>query len=327
VALFSLPVQEMAGRPLFDLLPDISGNVELVKILHRELSVDQLKRPSSYIVEAQLDREGPVLLLGLTLALMRDERGAPDGYLMTLRNLNALRSFHDQMMRADRLAALGTFAAGMAHEVRNPLASIKGMVQLMGEVGDSQDLSVYVDRIVQEIARLERLLTEMMNFAHPEQTAPEATDLVRLVRESLEVAESHCDPWKNGIQVRAELEPLSPCVIEPRKIHQALVNIIINAFEATPNGGEVVIRTRNRRDIKMELRPLVIEVTNTGTPIPNDETERIFEPFHTTKPTGTGLGLPIAYQIVTAHRGTLELEQDADSVTFRIALPEFPLGH
>jgi len=326
VALFGRRVVDMIGKPLAEVIPDRPENREVRGILHREMTISQSRRPSSYIVEAQLDPEAPPLLTGLTLALMRDDHGEPSGYLMTLRNLDALRSFHDQMMRADRLAALGTFAAGMAHEVRNPLASIKGMVQLMGEIGEASDLKVYVDRIVQEIARLERLLSEMMNFAHPEQTTPESVDLLRLVRESLEVAMSHCDPRASNIRIHTDLQALPPCVVEPRKIHQALVNIMINAFEATPAGGEVVIHTENRRDQPYEIRPLVISVTNTGSRIPAEEAERIFEPFHTTKPNGTGLGLPIAYQIITTHRGSLDMVQSDKAVTFRICLPEFPLG-
>jgi signal transduction histidine kinase len=156
-----------------------------------------------------------------------------------------LRKFHEQMERADRLAALGTFAAGMAHEVRNPLASMKGMVQLLAESADPEQQSEYVRRLDSEIARLESLMSEVLEFAQPEPARPRPTDLNRVVRESLDVASERHQPEARQVSVRLELDPaLPPGVVEIRRLHQAIVNLILNAFEAAPDGSEVVIRTR-----------------------------------------------------------------------------------
>jgi two-component system sensor histidine kinase HydH len=320
--LFSRSADHLIGQSIFDLIPELSQMEEFRQVFRAEEKSPPLERPLTYMVETSLKPAETPLLLGITLALMRDQKNIPMGYLLMLRNLSALRSFHEQMMRADRLAALGTFATGMAHEIRNPLASVKGMVQLLGEMRDTERLPAFTERIVEEIARMELLIAEVMDFAQPEALQPVATNLVTLAREALETAISRCNPQQHHIRITRELNPLPRCLAEPRRLHRALVNIMINAFEATPPGGEVVIRTQRLDDQHSGERPLVISIINTGEPVPPADRQRIFEPFYTTKSSGTGLGLPIAYQIIASNRGAIEVECSEGKTSFRIRLPE-----
>ncbi len=331
--LLGIPPEHLAGRPVLEILPPLAHNRDFKAILRGDPSHfpsapatgREVRRPLSTVIELPGREGSPVLLLGATLALMNDETGRPVGYLLVLRNLTLLRKFHEQMERADRLAALGTFAAGMAHEVRNPLASMKGMVQLLAESADPEQQSEYVRRLDSEIARLESLMSEVLEFAQPEPARPRPTDLNRVVRESLDVASERHQPEARQVSVRLELDPaLPPGVVEIRRLHQAIVNLILNAFEAAPDGSEVVIRTRRAADEDSQERPLLIEISNSGPPISPEERERIFEPFYTTKPKGTGLGLPIAYQIITANRGDLEFGCEGGVTTFRVSLPQSP---
>lgn len=323
-ALFSRSPDHLIGQSIFDLIPELATIEEFRRVFRAEEKAPPLERPLTYMVESSLKHSDTPLVLGITLALMRDQKNIPMGYLLMLRNLSALRSFHEQMQRADRLAALGTFATGMAHEIRNPLASVKGMVQLLGEMRDTQRLPAFTERIVEEIARMELLIAEVMDFAQPEATQPVATNLITLVREALEIAENRCDPEEHRIRITRDLNPLPRCLVEPRRMHRALVNIIVNAFEATPDGGEVVIRTHRLDDQHSGDRPLTISIINTGEPIPPADRQRIFEPFYTTKPSGTGLGLPIAYQIIASNRGNIEVECSEGKTAFRVRLPESP---
>lgn len=254
--------------------------------------------------------------------------------LLDIRDLTEMQELHFQLQRADRLAAVGTLATGIAHEIRNPLAAIRGMAQLLGEDMDRRPPSEtpgspthvdsnYAGRIIREVDRLDRLVGNIMDFARSGQGTIEETDLNQLLRDVFETARHRVAPEAATAQptVTWELAHDLPRVpLDHERLNQGLLNIMINALEAlAPTGGELRLRTRLRSE--KTTRPIEIIVSNTAPEVSPAEIDKMFEPFHTTKSTGTGLGLPIAYQNVAANRGILEMKWETGMLNCTIRLP------
>jgi len=216
--------------------------------------------------------------------------------------LERLRSAQDGMMRAERLAAVGTMAAGLAHEVRNPLNSINLQLVLLArrleKLGEAQkeEMSGYIEAARKEIARLDDLVGEFLSLSSLDRVSMAANRPDEVVREVLELMAPMAE--QAGVQVSSEYEgPFAPFRMDREKIKQVLVNLIRNAVEAMAQGGRLMVTTAMRDG------SLRIEVADTGSGIPPGRD--VFDFFVTTKKGGTGLGLPIARQIVEAHGGKL----------------------
>ena len=251
--------------------------------------------------------------LSVSTSLLKDKSGNPFGCVLNFRDLSALKSFHTQMQRADHLAAIGSFATGIAHEIRNPLSSIRGMAQLLAEdFAQDKKGKHYVNQIVREVDRLEKVIRSILDFSQPESTRPVPCDVNQLLAGALALCKSRFGSENNcAFRIRETYGILPLCRLQADKITQAFLNIILNAFEATPPQGTVILRTYfDERDKKG--KSITVEIANTGSTIRESEIERIFEPFYTTKDTGTGLGLPIAYQIVSYNQGTIEVRSLQD---------------
>lgn len=254
--------------------------------------------------------------------------------LLDIRDLTEIQELHHQLQRADRLAAVGTLATGIAHEIRNPLAAIRGMAQLLAEDMERRPPSEtpgssghpesnYAGRIIREVDRLDRLVGNIMDFARSGQGVVEETNVNQLLREVFESARHRVttEAGASSPIVTWELDHDLPLVpLDHERLNQALLNVLINALEAlAPRGGQLMLRTRLRTE--KTSRPIEILVANTADPVTPAEIDKMFEPFHTTKSTGTGLGLPIAYQIVTANRGVLEMRWVDGMLQCSIRLP------
>ncbi|MFP4056185.1 MAG: sensor histidine kinase [Candidatus Brocadiia bacterium] len=229
--------------------------------------------------------------------------------------LDSLRQAEARVVASERLAAVGQVAAGIAHEVRNPLSGIKMSAQLLGrrlrELG-AEDESVGV--MLGEIARLEVIIDDLLTFAGPARLSPEPTDLNAAVREVLDFMARQLE--HAGVAVRRELDEGLPLAsIDPRRIRQVVLNLVLNAAEAMPRGGTLTVRTRAAEGA------VVGEVADTGQGIAPEHAERIFDPFFTTKKGGSGLGLGVSRTLVEAHGGTLGFEPADGGTCFRFALP------
>jgi two-component system sensor histidine kinase AtoS len=250
---------------------------------------------------------------------MRDKSGRVFGLIINLRDLSELQGFYEQMSRADRLATVGAFATGLAHDVRNPLGAIKGTAQLLAEdVKDNPRLVEFTKIIVQETNRLDELVCDVQQFSQPvAQKVP--TDLNKLVSQTVAVARGgQAGSSGKGVSVVENLAALPTVHISADKIHQALLNVLINAFHAVDDGGIITVSTAHDPG---EPLPVSVTVTNTGSRIETEDMVRLFEPFFTTKEQGTGLGLSITSQIVGHHRGTVQATNTRDGVAFTVRLP------
>ena len=227
-----------------------------------------------------------------------------------------LRDSKEHLRRADRLSALGEISADLAHEIQNPLAGIKGALEIVASrVTPGTPEAEFADIGAKELARLEGLLGEFLEYARPHDPALRQTDLHEIAERVAALLRSEAE--RKGVTLTLERSTTLPLLsLDPAQITQVLFNVVLNAIQATMSGGHVRIRE--------SLEPAwgVIDIVDEGPGIPPEHALRIFEPFFTTKSRGTGLGLAISQRIVTAHHGTMEaISMSPSGSMFRIRLP------
>lgn len=227
-----------------------------------------------------------------------------------------LQESFERMKRVERLSAVGQLSAGLAHEIRNPLASIAGAVGIIERNSDSESkrgecLSI----IKRETDRLNRLLTSFLDFARPRAPRYQTIDLSSALDSVIALATHAVD--RKPIVLRKETPVNLPAFeCDPEQLKQVLLNLLINAIQASPNGSNVVLSAR------CEGSKVFIQVKDEGAGIAPEIREKIFDPFFTTKESGTGLGLSVAHQIIEQHGGILTAEANADKgMTFSVVLP------
>jgi signal transduction histidine kinase len=220
------------------------------------------------------------------------------------------------MKRAERLFALGQLSAGLAHEVRTPLASIAGAAGILERHNslrprDAECLAI----ITKECHRLNRLVTHFLDFARPRTPRFRPVEVEPLLRSAIELA-AHATSGK-PVSLRCEIAPtISAVECDAELLQQVLLNLLINAIQAMPEGGEVLLSAAPRD------RQLLVQVKDQGGGIGPADLQRIFDPFFTTKESGTGLGLSVAHQIVSQHGGILSAFANPEKgMTFAVQLP------
>lgn len=253
-------------------------------------------------------------VLGYASSLVKDPQEKTVGLLVTFQDLTQLKDMEAQLQRADRLAAVGRFASGMAHEIRNPLASISGSVQLLmeGSHVTAEDRRL-MGIVVKEADRLSALLTDFLVYARP--TPPKtAEEDVSLLLDEL-AAMVAADPRFSAVEIRRDCPPAVRMRFDRQQLHQALWNLAINGAEAMAGGG--ILR------LGCDPREQAIYVEDSGPGIPDAVREKIFDPFFTTKAQGTGLGLATVHTIIEGHGGSIEAAPGAASGTrVTIRLPQ-----
>lgn len=232
--------------------------------------------------------------------------------------MTALRRMEREIVRSRHLNAIASLAAGVAHEIRNPLSSIKGFAVYFKQrlAGNKEDEET-ADVMIAETERLNRVISQLIEFARPMTLNKELAHLADLIFQTLRLTQE--DAKKNEIEVNMQEQGhLPPVMIDPDKIKQVLLNIVLNAFSAMPAGGRLTVALTRKNDI------LELTVSDTGGGISDHDMPRIYDPYFTSKPAGTGLGLAIAQKIMDAHGGTIKIESRAGEGTK--VLLGFPLS-
>jgi PAS domain S-box-containing protein len=220
------------------------------------------------------------------------------------------------LVKKERLATLGELAAVLAHEVRNPLAVIFNALAALKRTA-GEDSAPMLDLISEESERLNRMVTALLDLARPEAVRLVPTQVLELVRSSIDAARGMAEPEAEVRLLVSELLPLAR--IDEQKVHQALVNLISNAVQATGRRGPVVVRVGLERDAAAMLR---FEVVDDGDGVPLELRERVFAPFFTLRARGTGLGLAVVRRVAEAHRGSVTIEATpGGGATFVLKLP------
>ncbi len=293
------PLEVLRGRDAHDVVPLFGGRVA---------------RDEVELVNAR----GARLRLGYSSFPIQDRTRTSLGTAVIFQDLTQLRAMEEAVKRSERLADLGRVAAGLAHELRNPLASLSGSIELLRDQVPESERRL-MDIAIKEAARLNELVSEFLRFARPPPLRRERTDLAALLGETLDVF-AH-DPDAAGIRLERALRTAAvDC--DPAQIRQVAWNLLRNAAQAVkPCGGTVRVACGPE-----EHGTVSFEIGDDGPGISREELARVFLPFHTTKAAGSGLGLAIVQRIVDAHDGTVEVEsQPGAGARFRVHLgPERP---
>ena len=228
------------------------------------------------------------------------------------------RDLQEKVHRSERLASLGRLAAGVAHEIRNPLSSIKGFAQYFVKRFSGHDEEQgYASVMVKEVDRLNRVITDLLDFAGPKEPRREPQSLETIAEQALKLLAPDLEARK--VEVVKDYDPDLPTVsVDRDRISQVFINLLLNALESMEAGGEIRISLHRCGP------PPAVEasVADTGAGIPESDREKVFEPFFSKKRKGTGLGLAIVHQIVESHRGDIRVEsRPGKGTTFRIRLP------
>ncbi len=232
-----------------------------------------------------------------------------------------LKKSKSYIRRADRLASLGTLTAGLAHEIRNPLVAIKTLTQLLPErVDDEEFRNHFLSIAAGEVERISHLINELLDFARPSTPKLEYEDVNSILDGMILLVST--ESKKKNIQIEKQYTSNLPSIkLDKEQIKQVFLNVLLNAIEATPEKGEITVKTRSF--LKPGGEPfLQVEFRDTGCGIPQEYFEEIFNPFYTTKTTGSGLGLSISNQIVQDHKGYIDVaSQKGKGTSFFINLP------
>lgn len=261
----------------------------------------------------------------VTMSVVVDKAGKTLGVVLVVRDLRRLKELEESQRPADRLVALGELAAAMAHEIKNPLLGIRGAAQLLREELPHHSLQGYTDVIIREADRLNALMEEMLNFARPHPFTRVAVNLHEVLDNVIALERPSCQA--RGILIRQQYDPSLPDVCADRnRLTQVFLNLVRNAWEAMPPGGTLTLTTKTPSAL-VRVRPgtgpiLLVEVTDEGSGIPLEVQEKLFTPFFTTKPTGSGLGLMISHKIIEEHGGRFVIKSiPGQGTTVRVYLP------
>lgn len=251
--------------------------------------------------------------------LLRDHIGNVVGGYITFKDVTNLRSLEEQVQRSDRLAMIGQIAAGAAHEIRNPLTSIKGFMQLFRntftENGMEKEKS-YTDIMLTEIDRINELVNEFLLLSKRKNVSYERVDLCQVLREILPII--HSEATLHGIAVQELKEGEMPWIIADRELlKQVFLNISKNGIEAMSDGGMLTIHVK----ADQAERKVTVDIHDTGPGIPNFVIDKIFDPFFTTKPNGTGLGLSVCQRIIHDMGGGIRVSSKGFGTTFTVSIP------
>ncbi len=233
-------------------------------------------------------------------------------------DIDELQRLNEQLIRAEKLAAMGTLAAGVAHEVNNPLASISSLVQMMrAEAGHSDETRERLNLISAQIERINQVTKDMTNFARSRPAAKHDVDVNAIVSTAVRLA--NFDKVFQTLDIEQKLaDDLPPIFGDDDQLQQVFLNLLLNARDAMPDGGKLTITSLQNNG------HVTVQIADSGAGIDTDEAKQIFDPFFTTKPAGkgTGLGLAVCYGIVTAHDGRIEVAPNKPCGSiFRVVLP------
>ena len=299
--------KDILGRVAYDVLPEESRRI-LAEITGKQ-----------GIIQKELDYSlgNSRVSVEVVAMALKDEMGEMQGRLILLRDMTEIKLLQQGIERSRRFASIGSLAAGVAHEVRNPLSSIKGFATYFRErYRDNQCDVENADIMINEIERLNRVIGQLLEFARPVDLKMSKSSLTVVIAHAVKLVGGQA--IEKGILIKSEIFPqLKDVTIDSDKIKQVLLNLFLNALEAMEKGGSLSVTAAPIADKRFE-----IVVSDTGRGIAKEGLVRIFDPYYTTKSSGTGLGLAIAHKIIEAHAGQIRIDSEpGKGTTVKISLP------
>jgi signal transduction histidine kinase/HAMP domain-containing protein len=309
--------EELVGRPFTEVLAPAGESRDPWSRIREAIARREVAAIGDVVVAARNRRP---MRVSIDVSYLRPPSGsaadATIGVMIAFKDLAEIRRLRDQLQQADQLVALGVLTAGVAHELRNPLAALHGLAELLGrDLAASDPQRRYVQTMLEAVERLNRLVEDLLLLSSPGTNASEPVDVNQVVRDAVTFTRLGLGDERATLSVVDTAAPLITCG-DARRLGQAVTNLLVNAVEATPPGGTVTVSATGSGTAA------IVRVHNSGAYITPEQRKQLFVPFYTTKPSGTGLGLAIARQIVTAHGGRIDVESDRHAgTTFSVELP------
>ncbi len=303
---------QMTGRPAAEVLP-----AELAALAGR-LGPEQNRLELELTCPAGGDRRLP---LAVSAARFTDAEGREAGKMLLLKDMSQVRDLEAAVARSERLAAIGSLAGGVAHEIRNPLSSLKGFATYFKERSpDRPDDQKIATIMIQEVDRLDRTVGQLLELSRPVRVSPTPLPVRSVVETAVALVRPRAAAA--GVDLTVDLPgDLAPVPMDPERMHQVMLNLLLNAIEAMNGGG------RLRVAVETMATGIEIRVADTGPGIAGEHLQRVFDPYFTTKSTGTGLGLAIVHNIIEAHHGTVAIDsRPGAGTTVRLRLPFVQTG-
>ncbi len=309
------------GRPFTEVLRERPA---IIRVLASAFELSHLPN------RAELRLKDLNRVIGYTLSQVKNDEGEIIGAVMFFKDLTQVEQLEERERLRDRLASLGEMAAGIAHELKNPLAGIEVMAGLLRrQVPDSASAQSLLADILSEAKLANAIVVEMLEFVRPVRLQLERTDIADVVQQSITMAESKTP--RGNVVVAVDIAAGLPMIpSDHHQLCQVFTNLLANAFEALDGKGRIAICavTGSMENdpaligVQPPIPTIVVEVADDGPGLPPDTTDRIFDPFFTTKPQGSGLGLAIVRKIVDAHDGRIDVDSTPGKGTrFRVTLP------
>lgn len=304
--LFGANKKEIIGQSLIDLLENSDHNNEQIKEhVHDHNYVDHVRG----ILSFKLENGGKLSVEYST------KRNVTSNLNLTIfRDITDKLKMEEQLRKSDTLSVVGQLAAGIAHEIRNPMTALKGFIQLL-EDSIKEDHSMYFSVIKNELNRIDSIINEFLVLAKPHELKYMDKNVVQIVNETIELLRPQA--MLHNVQFNIDVKGDIPIIYcEPNQLKKVFINMIKNAIEVMPDGGFISISIRSENEM------IFISIKDEGEGISPEMLKRLGEPFYTTKEKGTGLGLMVSYQIIEEHSGHIEIESEKGrGTTFYIELP------
>jgi two-component system, sporulation sensor kinase E len=308
IELYGWSMVETVGYPLHTATE--SYQIEANEVM------EKVKRgiPVSAFENVCQTKDGRMIDVSTTISGILDERDQLVAYASISRDITERRNTDELLRRSEKLSIVGQLAAGVAHEIRNPLTTLRGFVQL--QHAKAKGNQQHLDIMLSELDRINFIVSEFLILAKPQAINFQKRDIVYILQDIISLLASQAN--LNNIQFLFDCAPHIPLInCEENQLKQVFINIIKNGMESMPNGGEITIQVGN-----LASDDVMVRVVDQGCGISEDQLARLGEPFYTNKETGTGLGLMVSQQIIANHKGSMHFESELDKgTTVEIILP------
>lgn len=314
--IFGYLESEMLGKPVSLLVPPDLNEAHEMEAIARKFRAQGAVR--SHQTE-RITKDGRRIQIIFTRTAIRDDSGRIIGSSSVVKDVTSYRNLEKQLAEAEHLASLGELCAGLAHEIKNPLAGIKGAIDVIrGSLPADDRHHAILSDVLHEVDRIDRVVRDLLNYAKPKPPSHAAIELPALVKRIVGIVRATSNHGSVPIEV-CQLSPLPGFTGDETQIEQVLLNLLLNAQNATPSGGRIEVVL----DYDGDAGAIQMEVRDNGAGIPEPLQKKIFQPFFTTRPEGAGLGLAICLKNVQYHGGTIDVRSEpgrGTTVAVRIPL-------
>jgi PAS domain S-box-containing protein len=309
--LFGWSKNEIIFKDILLLFPE--GDPGLAQML------DEVRGKGKYEIETELrKKDGSLFPVDLTVNQLKDTAGRLIGYILIAKDITEIKKMEYHVFQTEKMAAIGQLAAGMAHEINNPLFVISGKIELLkDEKSFGEDIRRDLNVMGAQTDRIRNLVDRLLKFARKSIPRLETVGINEIIESVLPLVLYHKLPDSNVIMDKHLSQNLPPVKGDLNQLQEVFVNLFINAYQAMPQGGRLFVSTS-----ATEGKFVQVVISDTGRGIPAESLKNIFMPFYSTKKDGTGLGLSICYNIIKNHGGIIDIESQPDKgTTFIVKLP------